>query len=162
MIEKGSGFLLRFQRFVESGDALRFQLYEEAIKEFLNHPIIGNQFVLENGIGAGIYPHNIFLESLMALGFIGGILILILLFNSLKICYYSIKELDNYSWIRLLFIQYFIFSMMSGGIYNSPLLWIFMALNFAVDKFNKTDNLEKITIQPVKNEKANEVFHLIS
>jgi len=152
LVEKGSGFVLRFERFIESGDALRFQLYNEAVNEFIEHPFLGNQFVLENGIGAGIYPHNLVLESFLALGIIGGTLFLFLVGKSILISYDSIKRLNSLSWISFLFIQYLVFGMMSGGIYNSNLFWIFLILTLSLANLkNDNDTTPEVQLIVIEN-----------
>lgn len=142
LVEKGSGFILRFQRFFESGDELRFQLIKEAMHEFIENPFFGNQFVLEKGVGAGIYPHNLILESFLALGVLGGILLLVIIGKALVISYENINKINSLSWIVFLFIQYLVFGMMSGGIYNSNLFWIFLILTFAIVNLKPENEIE--------------------
>ncbi|MBK7095865.1 MAG: hypothetical protein IPH57_12780 [Saprospiraceae bacterium] len=62
---------------------------EAAIKDFENSPILGNHFV--NSYDK-TYPHNVVLESFMAMGIVGGILFVIIIVRSFHFIFlYSFK-----------------------------------------------------------------------
>ena len=95
----GSAIFDRATSTIETGDASgRELLWAEAYQEFTEYPILGGRIEV-----SGVYPHNIFLEILMATGIVGFLLfvpILIILFrggylllNNSKIHFYFIPML---------------------------------------------------------------------
>lgn len=115
---KGSGFSSN------QSDQLRAQFFNSAWNQFTNNPFFGDS--IETIVGK-TYPHNIILESLMAIGFVGGILIvIILLYATIN----SIKFLQNnsYNWIGAILLMDVISSFSSGSIVNYLLLWPLISL----------------------------------
>jgi O-antigen ligase len=101
----------------DSGD--RDQYFNAAIYQFLNSPFWGGSFVLNNGIGKGDYPHNLFLESLLAFGIFGGLVIIYFYYRGFKSSFNLLYFNYNNKWLALLFIQFFIFSSISGALWSS-------------------------------------------
>lgn len=112
-------FIERTYKWIFEGDtSLRMPLFEKGWNIFLNHPVLGGRVLFEDGM----YPHNIFLELLMATGIIGLILYLIKflpLWKSLK--YFFNKEKDTGQILFFaLFLQYFVLVCTSYSLYSTP------------------------------------------
>ncbi len=104
--------------------------YESAINQFINNPFIGDQ-VFDKHLW--IYPHNLILESFMALGIVGGALFLTLSFLNLKKITYNFIP-NNKILFPILFLMFFLFGMSSGGIFNSNEFWLVLALSSKLNK----------------------------
>lgn len=102
----------------------RDNIYAKASHLFLNSPIWGSSFVIMNSPGSSeyAYSHNIILDSLIALGFIGGIIMTLTLSITLIQCYKITKRKSSYYWIALIFVQQVTFCMLSSTFYYNPLL----------------------------------------
>lgn len=111
-----------FERIIftfQNGDARLFH-WKTAIDQFLNSPFLGDS--LEENVNK-IYPHNVWIESFMTTGVLGGIIFSYIIFIFIKS---SIQMLlnNNYEyWIVLLFIQYFIATLFSGSLITNYLFW---------------------------------------
>lgn len=121
---------------MEGDTGNRNYYYEEALKQIKNSPIFGDNFVLKTGLGIGDYPHNIILESMIALGVIGGILIMVIIFKSLKKSISIFKNDSNLMWIGAIFIQFLVLGFSSGSLWNSFELIILMGLLLNLNKEN--------------------------
>lgn len=97
--------------------------WEAAIDSFLNNPIIGDQ-ILDRHLYQ--YPHNIILEAFMSTGFLGGLLILLIIASSLKTT--SFQHSHGKKEIYYLFLQFLGFAMVSGALFNSVEFWICSAI----------------------------------
>ena len=122
---------LLLNRLLSTGDDLdgadsqtRGYVYYMAIQLFLEHPIIGFGLELPNAEG---YPHNLYLESFLAIGVSGGLIFIIIVTYTLMV---SIKLIfaksSQWQWIGVLFIQYFIGGCFSGALYGSSSFWYFL------------------------------------
>lgn len=111
-------------------DELRYILFTGAWEQFLSHPILGD-FIEGRVIGG--YPHNIFLEALMALGMVGGGLMtyifVLAIRNSLRL-----MRLPVTNWLGCLLIMQLVAQITSGSIYQSFALWSLIAFAAAVVK----------------------------
>jgi len=115
----------------DDGNAERFYLIKDGWQSFLDNPFLGDRAI-------GIYPHNLILEGLMALGILGGILmVIIFIIASIE----ALKAVKNsaYAWLGLILIMQILASLSSGSIYNSFLFWPIMALVFNVNHKNKLE-----------------------
>jgi O-antigen ligase len=103
-------------------DSERSRLMSQAIALILENPLAGGGTEpLDN------YPHNLWLESFLAVGIFSGLCFTFLLLNAL-INAVQILRLDrNRAWISLLFFQYAIGAMVSGSLYASNTFWVLMA-----------------------------------
>lgn len=108
------------------------------IEEFMESPIIGKSFLITKPHFEGAYPHNLIIESFMALGIIGGTIFTVINFNILRYVDKIIIS-ENFEWVGLLFLQFFIFGMFSGNIFSSTLYWIFLGLVIANKQSNSND-----------------------
>ncbi|ANF51543.1 hypothetical protein A0O34_13975 [Chryseobacterium glaciei] len=122
---------LIFQRISETGfssnenDQYRGSLLKSAWEQFLDNPFFGDS--IETNFG-NTYPHNIILESFMAMGIIGGILsIIIFMLNAI----YSMKlmQVFAYSLFGAILIMDTVGSMSAGSIVNYLLIWPMLSLS---------------------------------
>lgn len=114
----GSNLFERTDDALSSGDTSgRNELWQDALNQFANSPIFGGRIEV-----SGIYPHNMFLEVMMATGIVGIILFCIpffkCLFNGIKFS----NEDKIYLIPLIIFINGFSQNMFSGAIYNMTLL----------------------------------------
>lgn len=124
VLNEGSELWLRFVGIAEDeSTSERLLLYNNAISQFLAHPLFGSAFVDPDTL---TYPHNLFIETAMALGVVGlGALMPVLARASLR----AIKQLRrNNILVPLLFVQYLFAAQLSGAIYGSAALWMTTAL----------------------------------
>lgn len=130
----GGTFVERIVRLLEGGDEGRNFLFAEGFTEFTNAPVLGNSFVLQDQSSRqwnGFYPHNIIIESMMAMGLIGGLIIILLLFSGIRAAYKLSVSLKPNAWVGLLFIQYAILAMFSNAIYTNHFFWYYYILLMA-------------------------------
>lgn len=114
--------------------------YASAWDQFSSHPFIGDKYVTDHN---HIYPHNVFLELLMSLGVVGGLLFFLLLFEVLvKAGYASRHRLHQHIALLLILLGYLLLSMTSGGVFITPGLWILLALFYEIKNkpFNESLN----------------------
>jgi len=105
-------------------DDLRYVLFTGAWEQFLSHPLLGD---LIEGRAFGGYPHNIFLESLMAMGVFGGMVmtyIFIYSFNNSLV----LMRFRSTDWIGCLLVMQLVAQFTSGSIYSSFAFWSLIAL----------------------------------
>lgn len=123
------------QRF-EDGEAEsvlgRIQLYLLAIDQFIQNPLLGSALV---EVTTGFYPHNIFVEAFMALGIIGGLMLLCLLAKITSLAYKLVNRESSYGGIAILYIQYLVGAQFSGALWGLVALW---ALVGCIINFNVT------------------------
>lgn len=106
----------------------REEHFESALNQFINNPFFGDK-VFDNYLG--FYPHNLFLESFMALGIFGGLIFAyITIINIIKGCK---KNTTN---IFITFVCFALFVFTSGAIWNSYEFWMLLAV---INKFRKND-----------------------
>jgi len=105
-------------------------LYQEAFDLFLNNPFLGKQFAFFDDFGGFAYSHNLVLDSLMGLGFLGGIAMIYILWIAIKNSYVMIKNNDPHFWICLVLIQQIVLNMFSGAIYYNQLFNVLLTFVF--------------------------------
>ena len=112
----------RFSRAdVDDSNLARVSLFTGAVNQFEESPILGSAVVEYT---QRFYPHNIVLESMMSLGFVGASAMIILIAISLKYCRSLLVTNGGASpWIGLLYVQYLVDSMLSGSIALGPQFW---------------------------------------
>jgi O-antigen ligase len=131
----GSSILDRISGTLESGDITRGQLWVDAWNEFLNYPFLGNR------IEIGFYPHNFILETLMSTGFIGFLLLFIVMVVAIKRVYKISFSDKIYTIPFIVLLQGFAQYSFTGAIYASVL--IFIPLGIIYSSYNLQSN-EKI------------------
>lgn len=131
---QSSSFLNRVTNMIVNGDSSgRGELYQQGIKIFSENPFFGGRILYFDGM----YPHNIFLEVLMAMGIVG----LILYFCFFKDCVSFMFRQKEYSitnpltvWVPILWLQYFILSLFSYNLHSSPEVWYLTAMILVLNK----------------------------
>ncbi len=112
--------------------AIRVLLFRGAFEQFLADPLFGRYV---NELNTGFYPHNIYLESLMAVGFIGSIPFFLHLFFA-STAAFSILWSNNTNWlwafIALMFFREAIGAAASFSIWGIPGFWITSFLVIAI------------------------------
>ncbi len=103
----------------------RLVVMRSAWADFMSSPFVGTGY-LDSAFAA--YPHNILIESGMAMGAIGFLLVLYLLVISSRRSFRAIRGGDVM--LAFLFWQAFALSMLSGALFGSGVLFVLMmALN---------------------------------
>ncbi len=121
---------------LDASTSHRVELIASTLQQIVLAPMHGSSFIVD---GMNIYPHNVILEAAMTVGIPITCLFLILFipaFNRYKQAY-SMHGLFLY----LIFIQYFIGSLLSGAIYASAALFVCMALLLASYKSIEENNV---------------------
>jgi O-antigen ligase len=122
------GAVARFVGLDRDASALdRIVLQQAAIADFLAHPVLGIAY-LEPYYNN--YPHNIVIESAMALGFFGLLLLLALLAKTFVQCVRLIRR--DVLFISLVAIEAMTGAQFSGSIYASSPVWLTMAILLAM------------------------------
>lgn len=124
VLDPDSELFTRFATIQEDESALlRLAAQANAITQFLDHPLLGSAFVELEFLE---YPHNLFIETAMAVGIAGSVLLLTLLYKSLV----GLRQVVRRGGLLLplLFVQVFIGAQLSGGIWSNGPLWACVAL----------------------------------
>ncbi len=103
---------------------VRNYLWESAWQQFLEHPILGDQFLERSYLH---YPHNIYLESLMATGIIGGTIFLSLIVYLLLLIFRHVLNRQKVVIFSLLLLAALLANFTSGSLFGSVRLWIMIA-----------------------------------
>ena len=101
----------------------RVTLQMSAIDQFSLNPVLGSAFI---DIETKTYPHNIFLEAAMAMGFVGPIVLAVVVLITLLKSWVLIRRQQLL--IPLLFIQYFVANQLSGSLWGAAPLWALTAV----------------------------------
>ena len=121
------GLLAIYGRLSEAGSsndhstAWRVQAWTGALAQFDGSPLWGSGAV---ELTTRFYPHNFILESMIATGVTGFLLLLYLLLLGFVAAHRMLSDAPALSWISLLFIESVIASLVSGSLYISATLWI--------------------------------------
>jgi len=112
----------------------RLDLFGAALDGLRDHPWMGSSLETPN---IGGYPHNVIIESFMALGiFFGVLLVIIFLLLSMRV-FSRFSKYPQCSWPGLLFFQYLIGAQFSGSLYGSTYLWasVGLVVSFSMAKY---------------------------
>jgi O-Antigen ligase len=101
----------------------RFIYYVEAWDAFLSSPIVGANFELPITLG---WPHNIYLESLMAVGVTGGGLFFYLLFKTYRTAFGMLRRGPDA--LATILFQHSIIGLFSGSLWATSTLFVIMAV----------------------------------
>lgn len=124
--------LLLFAEGQSTGDKeVRNYLWESAWQQFLEHPILGDQF-LERTYSH--YPHNIYLESLMATGIIGGTIFLSLIVYLLVLVLRHVLNRQKVVIFSLLLLSTLLANLTSGSLFGNISLWVLIAFIGSIPK----------------------------
>jgi O-antigen ligase len=109
----------------------RAQMIRGAWTQFTDNPLFGSAFVelrfMEN-------PHNIVLESMMALGVVGLGLLLVSMAASLAAAGDVIRAVPRHAWVGLIYLQYVVNGMLSGSLFTDGQFWFFGLASLALAK----------------------------
>jgi O-antigen ligase len=132
--ENESSFFSRITKSITTGDSSgRGSLYQQGIQIFSEHPILGGRILYEDGM----YPHNIFLEVLMATGMVGFVLYFLFFKKCIQYIYNGKSVSEKYPeiiWVLVLWVQYFTLSLFSYNLHSSPEIWYLSALVLILNK----------------------------
>ena len=110
-------FVRLYQSVFEGNAAGRGELILKSWNNFLESPFFGTRILLDDGM----YPHNIFLELLMATGILGFAMYSFFLWKIIKTNFYIIK--NNFYrpefLLSLLWVQYFILTLTSYTLHSN-------------------------------------------
>jgi O-antigen ligase len=110
----------------------------DAWEQFLSSPLFGSGIVEQN---SGYYPHNIYLESLISTGLIGGMLFIFLSLSMVQKSILLLKNNRALGWGGLLAIQYSTGAMFSGSLSASNPVWLSMAFVYSASiYYSKQEN----------------------
>lgn len=93
-----------------------------AWRQFNENPLFGSAFV---ELRFMMNPHNILLESLMALGIAGLALLLLSMAASLVATAQVLRAGSRHAWVGLIYLQYVINAMLSGSLFTDNTFWAF-------------------------------------
>ncbi|RKN76946.1 O-antigen ligase family protein [Ulvibacterium marinum] len=132
----GSEVFSRSAGSLKSGSTGREKLWMDAWNEFSNFPFVGGR------IEIGYYPHNFILEVMMAMGVVGLLIFLPLLFSGLKKTISLPKVDKNYIWVSILLLQGVCQYLFSASLYMSTLFFFPLGILFQTElsRFNNTVN----------------------
>ncbi len=139
---KYDAFKMLTARFTESqtdeggSDYGRLQYLKGGWEQFLNSPFVGDSIEVKP---YGAYPHNMLVESFMSLGFLGGLICLIILFVSFKKALFLIKN-EEILWLVLIFLSNHIVTFTSGSIVNNFKFWSLLAI---ILTYQSSRNIER-------------------
>jgi len=129
----GFGVISRFQTALNDPSvasvSVRLDTLSRAWAQFLAHPFLGSS--LEERV-ALIYPHNLTIESFMAVGAVGGLMYLVFqcigIFRAVRV----ILTRPTAAWVGILCLQYVLSSMFSGSLFGSGAMWALFAACIAI------------------------------
>lgn len=115
----GSKIIDRSLDSIKTGDTSgRELLWKDAFNEFIDFPLFGGRIEV-----SGFYPHNIFLEILMATGVIGMVLFSFLLFSSLINGFKLVKQNYSNQIVFLVFVCGFAQHFVTGALWGAIMLF---------------------------------------
>ena len=119
-----SELFVRFSDIEEDDSSLqRLLLQANAITQFLGSPILGSAFTELEFLE---YPHNLFIETGMALGVVGLVVMVMLIYLAGVQLVRSLRAGEVL--VPLLLLQYFLAIQFSGSLWGSTSFWALMAV----------------------------------
>lgn len=120
---------------VEKSGNDRVPIYDNGLDIISDNPFLGFSYLMPNQS----YVHNIFIESFMATGIIGGLFFMIINIRVLQFGY-KLSRLNNvYTLFYLLFIQYLIYGFVSRTLIALPQYWLMMVLVLSCYEYAKSE-----------------------
>jgi hypothetical protein len=105
----------------EDGNVLgRYDRYTLAMKSFTDQPFLGTGLEIPE---IGGYPHNVVIESFIAVGLFGATAFITLLVILFCKAFIILRSDRGYGWLSLLYVQYVVAAQFSGSIYGSTIMW---------------------------------------
>lgn len=124
----GSNFIVRLIEAIDGDTSERDGLFNIGFNSFLDNPFLGDSFLINSGPLHGTYPHNLILESFMAIGFTGGCIFIILLLRGIRNGLYLFKLNSEKSFLAILLFQQIVLSLFSLSIYTHVKYWFIIIL----------------------------------
>jgi len=129
-----------FNRFLGTAEAIetggssagRLDIWKYSFSQFLDYPLLGDKL---NTNVINHFPHNIYIEVLQTVGFIGFVPFLVLILKGLSVCSRIFKYHRAYSWLAVLFIQSMIRHTFSSALYTSVWFWTSLALILSLNVY---------------------------
>ncbi|HSK19871.1 MAG TPA: O-antigen ligase family protein [Longimicrobiales bacterium] len=129
----GFGIISRISSALDFGSDessnVRVALYRGAWDQFVHNPILGSS--LDERIST-FHPHNPWIESFMATGFLGGTAFSLLLLAAFIGALRILRDMPEHGWLPLLFGQYTLHGLLSGALYLSADMWGLMSAMVAI------------------------------
>jgi O-antigen ligase len=147
-------FIDRTYQWIFNGDnSLRTPLFQRSLEIFKENPFFGGRTHYEDGM----YPHNIFLELMMATGFVGLIAYLlkfIPVIKNIQLFSYKIQNVYHILFFTL-FLQYFVLSSTSFALYSVPEFLYFSSIiiGISINYFNEKNESDDGRRNPSGNHK---------
>lgn len=110
----------------ESSD-LRLQAAIGAMAQFADSPVFGSSMMEQSTMD---YPHNMFLESLIATGIFGAIVYFVLFCTVLRAAIHLIRDAQR-QWLGMLCVMQLVATLTSGSLYLSDAFWTLGAATVA-------------------------------
>jgi O-Antigen ligase len=109
----------------------RFNAQRVAIEDFWDAPIVGKHFI-NPALGAGEYPHNLVIETAMAMGVVGLTILFVIFMRALFVMFQQSNQ--SRPLLTALLVQYAIGTLLSGAIagYAAFFLVLMMLLSHEV------------------------------
>jgi O-antigen ligase len=112
---------------------IRYYFWKFSYEKFIDNPFFGYFTEINHNdlylINSNAYPHNIVLEAFLSMGFLGGSILLLIIYYSVRNAIYICKHNIEESWILLFFMIAFYQNMFSGNIYSGAIwFWFFVGL----------------------------------
>ncbi|SDD94659.1 O-antigen ligase family protein [Riemerella columbipharyngis] len=124
----------------------RMEILKYTIDSIKEHFWQGSNMFIKTKTLHSTYPHNLFLESIMTMGVIGGILFLFINIKAIYSVFLYLKIKHQEVWVVFLFLQYFFQTFFSLSLYSSEGYWILLAiiLSKKIRNNQKYENLNNI------------------
>jgi O-antigen ligase len=110
----------------ESSD-LRLRAAIGAMAQFADSPVFGSSMMEQSTMD---YPHNMFLEALIATGIFGAIAYLVLFLTVLRAAVYLIRD-GQRQWLGMLCVMQLVATLTSGSLYLTDTFWTLAAATVA-------------------------------
>jgi hypothetical protein len=146
----GFGSLSRFSEAM--GDpsvesvSVRVDLLNRGWAQFLAHPILGSS--LEERVMLA-YPHNLVVESFMAVGIVGGLTYLTFHLVGLGRALRLVASRPSAAWVGILCFQYSVSALFSGSIYLAGTMWAMLAASIALTSGSEALHRRASTAPPL-------------
>jgi len=103
----------------DESSANRLSRFSLALDQFVKSPIWGDSMVVRETLD---YPHNLVIEAFMALGVIGGLILIFLILKSV-LSALSLLRYHNTLWVGLLYFQFLTGAFVSGSMFLDANFW---------------------------------------
>lgn len=118
--------LIQNQGMYDESALERLEFQGRAWEQFLHSPMFGSGFA---EAVSGTYPHNIVIESLMALGVVGGVLLVLVTVRAIRCSFTALRA--HAVLPVLLLVQYAVNGQLSGSLWGSDAMWAMAAVVMA-------------------------------